>query len=100
MVPDVLVLATQFNLADLSERAKRWMATHFRRIWEMQTFGSLPPSLLEECTKAVIDQMVCCNLILLACVIVFVCERVCMCRKWSEHMANYILVYTPNLTVS
>ncbi|XP_070175607.1 uncharacterized protein [Littorina saxatilis] len=57
MVPDVLVLATQFNLADLSERAKRWMATHFRRIWEMQTFGSLPPSLLEECTKAVIDQM-------------------------------------------
>ena len=59
MVPDVLVLASQFHLTDLSDRAKRWVATHFRRVWEMPTFGTLPAPVLEECVKAVIDQMVC-----------------------------------------
>ena len=59
MVPDVMVLASQFHLIDLSDRAKRWVATHFRRVWEMQTFGTLPAPILEECVKAVIDQMVC-----------------------------------------
>ena len=59
MVPDVLVVASQFNLNDLSDRARRWVATHFRRVWETQTFGTLPAAMLEECVKAVIDQMVC-----------------------------------------
>ncbi|KAL8613264.1 hypothetical protein ACOMHN_001588 [Nucella lapillus] len=57
MVADVLVLASQFNMTSLAERSKRWVATHFRRIWEMPHFGSLPSDLLDECTKAVIDQM-------------------------------------------
>ena len=58
MVPDVLALASQFNLTVLSDHARSWVATHFRRIWEMPAFGALPPDLLDECVTAVAKQMV------------------------------------------
>ncbi|XP_025113173.1 uncharacterized protein LOC112575486 isoform X2 [Pomacea canaliculata] len=62
-VSDVLPIAYQYNLSKLFNQCLKWTAKHFRRVFEVPSFATLPALFVDECTKLIIEQMCVDNII-------------------------------------
>jgi hypothetical protein len=77
MAGEVLMVATQFQMTGLAEKCSRWLAQHFRRLWESQVFATLPHYLLDMCVTGVTQQMVIQNFFFHLNVTVYFYSQIC-----------------------